>query len=266
MEGHLSKHADPPGGLRKALVERRFVGASWLFLGSPTTTEILSLAGFDCLILDREHSPGDLDTLYHQLRASKVPVIVRLAQADPAMIKLVLDAGAAGLAVSNLETAVDAATLVKATRYTPDGTRGIQRLSRAADYGLNWDGYRHDVGAAPMTMGLIESQRGAANLDDILKVDGLDLVFIGAVDLASDMGWMEDIGHRDVQAVIARIEEQVITSGKALGGLARDREDAAIKRQRGYSFLTFGSDALYLRDGAVAAAAQARDIGAAAPQ
>lgn len=260
MEGHLSRHIDPPGGLRVALAERRLIGASWLFLGSPATTEILSLAGFDCLILDREHSPGDLDALYHQLRASKVPVIVRLARADAAMAKLVLDAGAAGLAVSNLETADDARTLVRSTRYTPDGTRGIQRLSRAAEYGLNWDGYRQDVGAAPLTMGLVESRRGAANLDAILGVDGLDVVFIGAVDLASDMGCLEDIAHPAVRAAISRIEDQVVASGKTLGGLAHDRADAVAKRQRGYGFLTFGSDALYLRDSAVDSAALARDI------
>lgn len=260
MEGHLSQHLDQPNGLRRALDERRLIGASWLFLGSPATTEILSLVGFDCLILDREHSPGDLDTLYHQLRASKVPVIVRVAEANTAHAKLVLDAGAAGLAVSNLETAEDASTLVQATRYTPDGTRGIQRLSRAADYGLKWEGYRRGVGAAPLTMGLIESRRGFANLDAILAVDGLDVIFIGSVDLASDMGQMEDTVHPDVQAVITEIEDKVIASDKTLGGLARDHQDAMTKRQRGYGFLTFGSDALYLRDGAVASADLARDI------
>ena len=241
------------------LTQRRCVSASWLFLGSPATTEILSLAGFDCLILDREHSPGDLDTLYHQLRAARVPVIVRLAEADTAMIKLVLDAGAPGIALSNLETAEQADVLVRATRYTPNGTRGIQRLSRAADYGLNWDGYRNDTGAAPITMGFIESRRGLSNLDAILQVHGLDVLFIGAVDLASDMGHLDDLAHQDVQAAIEQIERKVLASGKTLGGLAHGRQDAFDKRARGYGILSYGSDALYLRDGAVAAADLARD-------
>ena len=265
METNLLRHTGPADSLRDALNERRFIGASWLFLGSPATAEILSLAGFDCLILDREHSPGDLDALYHQLRASKVPVIIRLAQADTAMIKLVLDAGAAGVAISHLETAGDAAMLVQATRYTPEGIRGIQRLSRAADYGLNWDGYRRGVGAAPLTVAFIESRCGAANLDAILAVEGLDMVFIGAVDLASDMGRLGDIGHPDVQTMIATIETRVVASGKILGGLAQDRDDAIAKRQRGYGFLTFGSDALYVRDSAVAAAGLARDMARGSP-
>lgn len=260
MEGHLPAYKHVAHDLRAAVSERRFISASWLFLGSPATTEILSLAGFDCLILDREHSPGDLGTLYHQLRASRVPVIVRLAQADAAITKLVLDAGAAGVAVSNLETAEDAQTLVSATRYTPVGTRGIQRLSRAADYGLRWDEYRRTVGAAPFTMGLIESRRGAANLDAVLDVAGLDVVFIGAVDLASDMGHGDDVGHPQVKAAIAAIEDKVIAGGKVLAGLAGDREDALAKRRRGYGLLTFGSDALYLREGALAAAGLAQDI------
>ncbi|MBV6657310.1 MAG: 2-dehydro-3-deoxyglucarate aldolase [Devosiaceae bacterium] len=260
MEGRPSKPTDLAGGLRRAIDERRLVAASWLFLGSPATTEIVSLAGFDCLILDREHSPGGLDTLYHQLRASRVPVIVRLASADPAAAKLMLDAGAAGVAVSNLETAEDASTLVQATRYTPTGSRGIQRLSRAADYGLNWQGYRRGIGAAPLTMGLIESRRGVANLEAIAATDGLDVIFVGAVDLASDMGRHEETTHPEVEAVIATIERTVLASGKTLGGLALDEEDARRKRQRGYGFLSFGSDALYVRDGAVASANVARAV------
>ena len=259
MEGRLSPHKRVDHDLRAVLSERRLISASWLFLGSPATTEILSLAGFDCLILDREHSPGDLGALYHQLRASRVPVIVRLAEADAAMTKLVLDAGAAGVAVSNLETAEDAETLVRSTRYTPVGTRGIQRLSRAADYGLSWDDYRRTVGAAPLTMGLIESRRGAANLDAILGVGGLDAVFIGTVDLASDMGHLDDVAHPEVEAAIAAIEDKVVASGKLLAGLASGRNDALAKRRRGYGFLTFGSDALYLRESALAAAGLAQD-------
>ena len=260
MDARLPPHKNGHHDLRAVLREQRFISASWLFLGCPETAEILSLTGFDCLILDREHSPGDLETLYHQLRASRVPVIVRLAEADASMTKLVLDAGAAGVAVSNLETAEEAEALVRATRYTPVGTRGIQRLSRAADYGLNWDGYRRNVGAAPLTMGLIESRRGAANLDAVLSVEGLDAVFIGAVDLASDMGHGDDIAHANVKAMIAAIEDKVVASGKLLGGLAGDRDDALAKRQRGYGLLTFGSDALYLRESALAAAGLARDM------
>lgn len=232
--------------------------ASWLFLGSPITAEILSLAGFDLLILDREHSPGDLDTLYHQLRAARVPVVVRLATPDAAAAKLALDAGAVGIALSNLETGEDAEALVLATRYTPEGVRGVQRLSRATDFGLGWDRYRNGIGAAPLVIGLVETRRGLANLADILAVSGLDVVFVGAVDLACDMGHVDRLDHAEVADAITRIERETLAAGKRLGGLASDAEDARAKAARGYALLTFGSDALYLRDGAVAAAAEAK--------
>ncbi|MFQ6550238.1 HpcH/HpaI aldolase family protein [Aestuariibius sp. 2305UL40-4] len=234
--------------------------ASWLFLGSPSTTEILSLVGFDFLILDREHSPGDLDTLYHQLRASRVPVIVRVASPDADAIKLALDAGAAGIALSNLASQEDAAALVRATRYTPRGTRGIQRLSRASDYGLGWDSYRRGTGAAPVVIGLIETRGGHHNLDDILTVEGLDCVFVGAVDLACDMGHVDQMDHKEVRDAIRDIEGRVALSTVMLGGLASGAEDAEEKVARGYRLLTFGSDALYLRDGAVAAEKQSRMV------
>ena len=233
--------------------------ASWLFLGSPVTTEILSTAGFDILLLDREHAPGGLDTLYHQLRAADVPVIVRLDSADPSQIKLALDAGAVGIAVSNLSTADQARNLIAATRYVPEGTRGIQRLSRAARYGTDWQDYRERTGAAPVTMAVIETVAGLENLDDILRVDGLDIIFIGAVDLAAGLGHLEDAEHPTVQNAINSIETRTCVAGKTLGGLANAHEDASAKKAKGYRLLSFGSDALFLRDGALAAANHAQE-------
>ncbi|MEL7213731.1 MAG: aldolase/citrate lyase family protein [Pseudomonadota bacterium] len=250
---------DTSNDLRNRLKKGQTLSASWLFLGSPVTTEILSTAGFDLLLLDREHAPGGLDTLYHQLRATSVPVIVRLDSADPSQIKLALDAGAQGIAVSNLSTGDQARTLIAATRYVPDGTRGIQRLSRAARYGTDWATYCTTTGAAPLSMAVIETVAGLENLDDILSVDALDIIFIGAVDLAAGLGHLNDMTHPDVKEAITRIETRTRAAGKILGGLANAPQDASTKRARGYQLLSFGSDALFLRDGALAAAQHARE-------
>lgn len=248
-----------PQDLRQDLQKGKTLSASWLFLGSPVTTEILSLAGFDLLLLDREHAPGGLDTLYHQMRAADVPMIVRLDSPDPSQIKLALDAGAHGIAISNLSSGDQARTLIASTRYVPEGTRGIQRLSRAASYGADWEAYRATTGAAPLTMAVIETVAGLENLDDILSVAGLDILFIGAVDLAAGLGHLDDMNHPDVQDAIRRIETRTLATGKTLGGLANAPEDATAKQARGYRLLSFGSDAMFLRDGALAAATHAKD-------
>ncbi len=250
---------ETPQNLRQRLARGQTLSASWLFLGSPVTTEILSAAGFDLLLLDREHAPGGLDTLYHQLRAADVPVVVRLDSPDPSQIKLALDAGAQGVAISNLSSGDQARALIAATRYVPDGTRGIQRLSRAARYGTDWAAYRATTGAAPLTIAVIETIAGLENLDDILCVEGLDVIFIGAVDLAAGLGHLNEMNHPEVKAAIARIETSTIAAGKTLGGLANAPQDAAAKTARGYQLLSFGSDALFLRDGALSAAQHAKD-------
>lgn len=250
---------ETPQDLRQRLHGGQNLSASWLFLGSPVTTEILSAAGFDLLFLDREHAPGGLDTLYHQLRAADVPVVVRLDSPDPSQIKLALDAGAQGIAISNLSTGDQARALIAATRYVPEGTRGIQRLSRAARYGTDWEVYRANTGAAPLTMVVIETVSGLENLDDILRVDALDIVFIGAVDLAAGLGHLRDVTHPEVQEAIQRIETRTLAAGKTLGGLANAPEDATAKMSRGYRLLSFGSDALFLRDAALAAAKRAKE-------
>lgn len=245
-------------GLRDTLAAGGTLSASWLFLGSPVTSEIMSCAGFDVLILDREHSPGGMDTLYHQLRAISVPAIVRVGEANGAEIKRVLDAGAAGVALPALGSAEEARRFVAATRYAPAGTRGVQRLSRASVYGTRWREYAAGVGAAPLTLGLIETRAGLAALDDILDVGGLDVIFIGTGDLAADLGHVDAPSHPCVREAVAEIEVKTLAAGGILGGLAHSLEDAADKRKRGYRLLSFGSDALILRDGALAAAAMAR--------
>jgi 4-hydroxy-2-oxoheptanedioate aldolase len=230
-----------------------------LFLGlaNSYTAEIVGGTGFDWLLIDGEHGPNDLRSIIEQLQAlAPYPVkpVVRTVDHDVARIKQLLDGGVQTLMVPMVETAADAEKLVRAMRYPPHGIRGVgTAMARAA----RWNGVEGYFGQADKEMCLIvqiESTTGLAGLDDILKVEGVDAVFIGPSDLAASMGYLGNPGHPDVKAAVNAAIGKISAAGKAAGVFSADPVAAADYQAMGASFLLVGVDALLLRNSAVALA------------
>jgi 4-hydroxy-2-oxoheptanedioate aldolase len=156
--------------------------------------------------------------------------------------------------VPMVESAAEAESLVRAMRYPPHGIRGVgTALARAA----RWNGVEGYFAKADQEMCLIvqiESMAGLAGLDDILKLDGVDAVFIGPSDLAASMGHLGNPGHADVKAAVEGAIRKIASAGKAAGVFSADPLAAAAYQEIGASFLLVGVDALLLRNSAVALA------------
>ena len=230
-----------------------------LFLGlaNSYTAEIIGGTGFDWLLIDGEHGPNDLRSIIEQLQAlAPYPVkpVVRTVDHDVARIKQLLDGGVQTLMVPMVETAADAEKLVRAMRYPPNGMRGVgTAMARAA----RWNGVEGYFAKADQEMCLIvqiESVAGLAGLDQVLKVEGVDTVFIGPSDLAASMGHLGNPGHADVKAAVNAAIGKISAAGKAAGVFSADPVAAEAYRQAGASFLLVGVDALLLRNSAVALA------------
>ena len=240
-----------------------------LFLGlaNAYTAEIVATAGFDWLLIDGEHGPNDLRSIIAQLQAlAPYPVrpVVRTVDHDGARIKQLLDGGAQTLMVPMVETAAQAEQLVRAMRYPPQGIRGVgTAMARAA----RWNGVDGYFAQADQEMCLIvqiESTAGLAGLDEILRVDGVDGVFIGPSDLAASMGYLGNPGHGEVKAAVEGAIRKIVASGKAAGVFSADPGAAAAYREIGASFLLVGVDALLLRNSAVALAGKFKNADFAA--
>jgi 4-hydroxy-2-oxoheptanedioate aldolase len=230
-----------------------------LFLGlaNSYTAEIVGGTGFDWLLIDGEHGPNDLRSIIEQLQAlAPYPVkpVVRTVDHDVARIKQLLDGGVQTLMVPMVETAADAEKLVRAMRYPPNGIRGVgTAMARAA----RWNGVEGYFGQADQEMCLIvqiESTTGLTGLDEVLKVEGVDAVFIGPSDLAASMGHLGNPGHADVKAAVNAAIGKISAAGKAAGVFSADPLAAAAYQAMGASFLLVGVDALLLRNSAVALA------------
>jgi len=234
-----------------------------LFLGlaNPYSAEVVATAGFDWLLIDGEHGPNDLRSIIGQLQAlAPYPVrpVVRTVDHDVARIKQLLDGGAQTLMVPMVESAADAEKLVRAMRYPPNGVRGVgTAMARAA----RWNGVVGYFAQADQEMCLIvqiESTAGLDGLDDILRVEGVDAVFIGPSDLAASMGHLGNPGHAEVKAAVEAAIRKIAGAGKAAGVFSADPLAAEAYQGIGASFLLVGVDALLLRNSAVTLAERFR--------
>jgi len=233
-----------PNRFREDIVARKRLIGCWCSLASAITTEVLGIAGFDWLLLDGEHSPNDVLTFIPQLMALKdspsAPV-VRPAWNDPVEIKRLLDAGFYNFLVPMIETADAARAAVAATRYPPQGIRGVSVSQRGNRYGTVKD-YLQRANEQVCLLVQIESRKGLAATAEIAAVDGVDGVFVGPSDLAAALGHLGNPAHPEVQQAIADVFRTVSAAGKPLGILAPVEADARRYLDMGASFVAVGSD------------------------
>ena len=215
--------------LKRDLRQGKKALGAWLQLCNAMSAEIFARAGFDFLIVDMEHAPGDLMTLVAQFQAmGKFPVtpVVRAPWNDFVTIKRILDSGAHGVHVPYVNTADETREAVRAVRYAPAGIRGIAGSPRACGYGLDGKNYYANANAEILMYVALETPQAVKNLDAIMDVEGVDGIFIGPMDMAASMDHLGDPGHAEVQEIIRSIEKKVVGSGKFLGTVAGDYDAA----------------------------------------
>lgn len=229
---------------KQDVINRKQLFGCWAALGSPVTTEILGLAGFDWLLLDSEHACNDVLSLIPQLmtlKDSKSAPIVRPAANDPVLLKRLLDIGFYNFLIPMIETKEEAIQVVKSTRYPPDGIRGVSVAHRSNQFGTITD-YFDKINQNICVMVQIESQLGVDNVEAIAAVEGVDLLFVGPGDLSAALGHLGQPSHPDVQKVIQHIFDVAKAHNKGVGILAPVEADARRYIEMGANFIGVGSD------------------------
>lgn len=252
----------PTNSFKQALAQGEAQIGLWLGLADAYTAEILAGTGYDWLLVDGEHAPNDLRSILHQLQAiasasSALPsgarashAVARVPVGDTALIKQYLDIGAQTLLVPMVDTPEQAQQLVRATRYAPDGVRGMgSALARSS----RWQAYPRYVHEANQQVCLLvqaETVEAMANLDAISATPGVDGVFIGPADLSASMGHPGNPGHPDVQAAIHDGIARILRAGKAPGILATNEAQARQWLAAGALFVAVGVDTMLLTSAA----------------
>jgi 2-dehydro-3-deoxyglucarate aldolase len=234
-----------PNSFRRDLRAGKTLIGCWASLTSNITAEILGYAGFDWLLIDGEHAPNDWQSFIAQLQALKdspsAPV-VRPQWAEPVILKRLLDIGFYNFLMPYIETADRARAVVAATRYPPQGTRGVGTMHRSVRYGYVPDYFSRINDDICVTV-QIESRDGVKNVESIAAVDGVDALFIGPSDLSAAYGVLGQTTHPDVVAAIDRIMAAGKANGKPVGILAPVEKDARRYLEMGMTYVAVGSDA-----------------------
>ena len=252
----------PTNSFKQALAQGEAQIGLWLGLADAYTAEILAGTGYDWLLVDGEHAPNDLRSILHQLQAiasasSALPpgaraphAVARVPVGDTALIKQYLDIGAQTLLVPMVDTPEQAQQLVRATRYAPEGVRGMgSALARSS----RWQAYPRYVHEANQQICLLvqaETAEAMANLDAIAATPGVDGVFIGPADLSASMGHPGNPGHPDVQVAIHDGIARILRAGKAPGILATTESQARQWLAAGALFVAVGVDTMLLASAA----------------
>jgi 4-hydroxy-2-oxoheptanedioate aldolase len=226
----------------------------WLASGSSYVSEVCAGSGIDWVLLDQEHAPNDLHTTLEQLQVlagyPDVDVVVRPPAADPVLIKRLLDIGAQNIIVPMIDGPAEAAATVAATRYPPDGIRGVgSALARASRWNRISD-YLVTADASVSLTVQVESLAGLDHLGEIADVDGVDAVFIGPADLAASMGKLGQPEHPEVVSRIEHALSVIVERGKSAGVNAFNEMIARRYLAAGAGFVLVGADVALLARGA----------------
>ena len=235
----------PLNRLKQALAERKQTIGCWLVLGDSYAAEIAAGAGFDWCVIDNEHAPNDVRSTLAQLQAlgqTPTSAVVRPPIGETHLLKHFLDIGCQSFVVPMVESAAQAAQIVRATRYPPAGVRGVgASTARASGFNTHVD-YLHTANDQICLLVQVESRAGLAALPNILAVEGVDGVFIGPSDLSADLGHLGNTNAPEVVAAIDGALDAIAASGKASGIFAVDPADAERYLARGVSFVAVASD------------------------
>lgn len=241
----------PENHFKRALREGRQQIGLWCSLPGSYVAEAVAGSGYDWLLFDTEHSPGDPLTVLAQLQAVApydVSAVVRPASNDTVLIKRFLDLGAQTLLIPYVQNAEEARAAVAAMRYAPDGVRGVSGLTRATRFG-RIPGYGKRAAEQLCLLVQIETREALDQLEAIAAVEGVDGVFIGPADLAASLGHVGEPGHPDVVAAVEDAIRRLRAAGKPAGILTPDTRFAKRCIEIGTLFTAVAIDAGILARG-----------------
>jgi 4-hydroxy-2-oxoheptanedioate aldolase len=231
--------------IRERALRGEWMAGTFLNLGSSVTAEIAGKAGFDWVLIDIEHGIGDRQELLAQLQALEATPsapVVRIAWNDSVRFKRVLDLGVSGVMVPYVNSAEEATRAAAAMRYPPDGVRGVARLNRACDFGPNFSEYFTRANSHLLTVVQIETKAALENLDEIAAVDGVDVLFVGPLDLSVSLGVPDQFDHPLEQEALTQVVAACRKAGKAAGILVANVAQLKQVRKLGFTFVAIGSD------------------------
>ncbi len=231
--------------LRKRVLAGETLFGCFLNLGSSLTAEIVGMAGFDWVLIDLEHGAGFEGHVLHQLQAlehTQAAALVRVESFQRQRLHRVLDLGAHGIMVPRVSNQEEALAAVRGLRYPPQGVRGVASMNRACQFGEGFRAYVSEANTSLLGIVQIETEESLNNLDAIAETDGVDVLFLGPLDLSHGLGIAGQFDHPRFLEALQATASAAQRHGKAAGTLIGRPQDLPKYASLGYRFIGCGSD------------------------
>ena len=207
--------------------------------------EVAGHSGFDFVILDMEHGHASYSELENLIRAAllaNVVPIVRTSDSNEVSIAKPLDLGALGVQIPQVTSGCMAEACVRAARFFPMGNRGVCRFVRAANYSsMQREDYFRKANEILVII-QIEGKEAIQDIDNILKVDGIDIIFIGPYDLSQSLGVPGQVDHPMVKESMNEIVKRARSMGKLVGTFTDTIQSARMWKKAGIQYISYSVD------------------------
>lgn len=231
--------------MRRKLAAGEAVYGLWVTLESASITEMAVALGMDWVVVDAEHGHLDWHDVLEHVRAtvrSDTVVLVRIAELNGGLIKRVLDIGADGVVVPWVETTEQLEAAVAYSKYPLSGKRGIG-AERATAWGRASAEHVAEANDHVLVVPIIESVTAAQNIQELVKVPGVELFFFGPSDFSSTAGFAGQWEGPGVAEQILATKDVIRAAGKHCGLLATSNANLLERQEQGFRMLGIGIDA-----------------------
>ncbi len=237
---------------RQKLLNRELLLGTMITLPSPEMVEILVDAGFDWLFIDCEHAAFDSRVAQSLLQAAggRCPCVIRVPSSDDVWIKKMLDIGADGIIVPQVNSPEQARRAIQSCKYPPEGTRGVG-LGRAHRYGVRFKEYLASANTDVAVILQAEHIDAVHGIEEITSLPGIDAILIGPYDLSASLGKIGNVDDPEVVQAIDEVRDACLRKNIPLGyfGVSPDAVKAYLGQ--GYTLVTVGVDVLFVRSAAM---------------
>ena len=219
-------------------------------LPTPAAVEIAGATGWDFVVIDCEHAPIAAASLPDYIRAAEavsIPAIIRIPSNTAEWIQAALDAGASGLQIPQISSFEAARQAVEMARFHPIGKRGFNPFVRAARYSREEPTRFMERSNQEVALILqLESAAAVNAVNEIVKLPGIDAIFLGPYDLSQSLGEPGDVNHPMVLEAGERVLRAAAEAGLAPAVFVNTEKACAAWRQRGARWISYSTDSFLL--------------------
>jgi len=233
--------------LKQKLKDGQTVIGTWSSLSSPNVINVLGTTGLDFVVIDMEHGSMSFETAENMVRAAEatnISPIIRTWDDDEQTLLRTLETGTQSVMVPHVKTAADANRIAKACKYFPEGNRGLSPYTRIHDFThREIDESLQKANHETLVGILVEGKEGLLNLEDIVRIQGIDLVYLGLFDICQSLGLPGQVDHPDVLKEVKRCQKLIKSNGIFPGSMATDIDYIKILKEKDYQFIAYLNDA-----------------------